>query len=174
MTINVKFKKCNFCKKNAKIRDVEILKNSNTPSNCTVTYYQTLEEAPWLLRLDKPKNKNFQKPLKNLQVLSKKCNNSRCWNHSITTRNYAVTYYQTIEWVPWHLGLATGGAPGCWWGWQQSGGGQQRGGGGGNSGVGGQQLGGGGGGGLQPLRTALHTISISVQTGLDWNRAERL
>ena len=27
------------------------------------------------------------------------------WNHSITTRNYAVNYYQTAEEVPWHLGL---------------------------------------------------------------------
>ena len=29
----------------------------------------------------------------------------KCWNHSITTENCAVTYYQTIEWVPWQLGL---------------------------------------------------------------------
>ena len=33
-----------------------------------------------------------------------------------------------------------------------------------------------GGGGCQPLRTALHTISISksLQSSLSWNRAERL
>ena len=27
------------------------------------------------------------------------------WNHSITTRNYALTYYKTLEDVPWQLGL---------------------------------------------------------------------
>ena len=27
------------------------------------------------------------------------------WNHSNTTRNYAVTYYETQEKVSWHLGL---------------------------------------------------------------------
>ena len=27
------------------------------------------------------------------------------WNHSTTTRNYAVTFYKTLELVPWHLGL---------------------------------------------------------------------
>ena len=29
----------------------------------------------------------------------------KCWNHSTTTRNYAVTYYKTLEEVLWHLGL---------------------------------------------------------------------
>ena len=29
----------------------------------------------------------------------------KCWNHSITTRNNAITYYQTLEEVLWHLGL---------------------------------------------------------------------
>ena len=29
----------------------------------------------------------------------------KCWTHSITTRNYAVTYYKILEEVPWHLGL---------------------------------------------------------------------
>ena len=27
------------------------------------------------------------------------------WNHSTTTRNYAVTYYKTLEGVPWHQAL---------------------------------------------------------------------
>ena len=27
------------------------------------------------------------------------------WSHSITTKNYAETCYQTIEEIPWHLGL---------------------------------------------------------------------
>ena len=29
----------------------------------------------------------------------------KCSNHSTTTRNYAVTYYQTLEEIPWKLGL---------------------------------------------------------------------
>ena len=29
----------------------------------------------------------------------------KCWNHSTTTRNNAVTYYKTLEDVPWQLGL---------------------------------------------------------------------
>ena len=29
----------------------------------------------------------------------------KCWNHSITIRNNAETYYQTLEKVRWHLGL---------------------------------------------------------------------
>ena len=29
----------------------------------------------------------------------------KCRNHSSTTRNYAVTYNQTLEEVPRHLGL---------------------------------------------------------------------
>ena len=29
----------------------------------------------------------------------------KCWNHSTTTRDYAVTYYKTLEKFPWHLGL---------------------------------------------------------------------
>ena len=29
----------------------------------------------------------------------------KCWNHSSTTRNYAATYYKTLQEVPWHLWL---------------------------------------------------------------------
>ena len=29
----------------------------------------------------------------------------KIWIHSITTRNYAVTYYQILDEVPWHLRL---------------------------------------------------------------------
>ena len=47
-------KQCNFCEKDAEIRDDKMLKNY------TVTYCQTLKVIPWLLRLEKPKNaKNF-------------------------------------------------------------------------------------------------------------------
>ena len=49
-------------------------------------------------------------------------------------------------------------------GWQQLGGGQQRCGGDRGSTM----------GCLQPLRTALHTISISLQNNLSWNRAETI
>ena len=61
-----KIKKCYFFKKNARIRDVEILKKKFiTSRNYTVTYHQALEEAPWLLRLDKPKNRQkFSKTFK--------------------------------------------------------------------------------------------------------------
>ena len=55
-----------FFEKNEKIRDVKILKkNSITSRNYTVTYHQNLEGAPWLLSLDKPKNRQkFSKTLK--------------------------------------------------------------------------------------------------------------
>ena len=29
----------------------------------------------------------------------------KSWNNSITARNYAVTYFQTLEEVHWNLGL---------------------------------------------------------------------
>ena len=53
--------------------------------------------------------KNIQKKLKKLLVLSKKLPKIRdgkmLKNHSITTRNYAVTYYQTLVKVGWPLRL---------------------------------------------------------------------
>ena len=40
--------------------------------NNAVTYYQTLEEAAWLFRLEKPKKwHKISKNLKNLEVLQK-------------------------------------------------------------------------------------------------------
>ena len=51
----------------------------------------------------------MSKKMKKLHVLSKKakiCDVKMLEkNHSNTTRNYAVIYYQTLEEVPWHLGL---------------------------------------------------------------------
>ena len=51
-------KKCRFCqKKNAKIRDIKMLKT--TPlllQRYAVSYYQTLNEIPWPLKLEKHKN----------------------------------------------------------------------------------------------------------------------
>ena len=29
----------------------------------------------------------------------------KCWNHSITPRYYAVTFFKNVEEVPWHKGL---------------------------------------------------------------------
>ena len=55
--------KCKF-QKIAKIRIVKMLKNhSITTRNYAETYYQTLEEVRWLLRLEKPKKsgKKIQK-----------------------------------------------------------------------------------------------------------------
>ena len=78
-------------------------KNSITPRKYTVTYYQTLEENPWLLRLEKPKKRQkFSKTLKKIESFVTKIQKFlmlKCRNYSITTRSYAVTYYQTIEWV---------------------------------------------------------------------------
>ena len=54
--------------KKSKIRAVENLEeHSITIRNYTVTYCQTIEEVPRLLRLDKPKNR--QKFSKNLNKL---------------------------------------------------------------------------------------------------------
>ena len=48
-------------------------KNSFTSRNYTLTYYQTLEEAPWLLTLDKPKKvTKFSKTLKKFAGFFKK------------------------------------------------------------------------------------------------------
>ena len=44
------------------------------------------------------KNVSFVKKLSTFVML-------KCWNHSITTRNNAVTYYQTLKEVPWHLSV---------------------------------------------------------------------
>ena len=47
--------------------NLNLVKHSFTSRNYAVNYYQTLEEVPWLLRLEKTKNdKNFQKPKKML------------------------------------------------------------------------------------------------------------
>ena len=82
----------------------------------------------------------------------------KCWNQSITTKNHAVTFYQALEQVSRRIGLIKIKKTSkifknvkILWGW--GGGGVE-----GNSGGWGQQW-----RGLQPLRTALHTISISLQ-----------
>ena len=71
-----KLKNLQVLSKNAKIRDVKILKKHSISlkKKQTVNYHQTLEEPHWLLRLEKPKktDNNFQKHLKIIQVLYKK------------------------------------------------------------------------------------------------------
>ena len=74
----------------------------------------------------------------------------KCSNHSITTRNYAVTYNKTIEEVPWQLGLKEL-----------------------KRGVG-AIVTGGNSAGVFNFSPALHTIGISLQNSLSWNRAEKL
>ena len=61
------FKKC----LNSRYKNLE--KQFITSRNYEVTYYQTLEEVPWLLRLEEPKKrKSFSKNFK-MQILSKNC-----------------------------------------------------------------------------------------------------
>ena len=67
------FLKNAIVKRNAKFRDVKILKKSITPRNYILTYYQTLVEAPWLLRLEKPKKRQkISKTLKKFESFVKK------------------------------------------------------------------------------------------------------
>ena len=75
----------------------------------SVTYYQTFKDVYCPLRLERREEwkVNVKETEKNC-VLSKKTLKFvmlNCWNHSITTRNYAVAYYKTIHKVFWHLGL---------------------------------------------------------------------
>ena len=51
---------------------IKLEQHSMTSSSYAVTYYQSLEEIPLLLRLEKPKNDKISKKLKKMQVLKKK------------------------------------------------------------------------------------------------------
>ena len=65
--------------------------------------YQTLKDVFMLLRM-----KNKCQKWQILHVLSKKMLKFvtlKCWNHSTTTKNYAVNFYKTLKEVPWHLGV---------------------------------------------------------------------
>ena len=81
----------------------------------------------------------------------------KCWNHSTTNRNYAVTYSKTLEEVPWHLGLKKldKNFQKAWKLWKLV----QNCVGGGNSGVGG----GGGGQQLAGGATCLSRLSLKPQ-----------
>ena len=63
--------------------------------------------GPWVWK-DLNKEKKYQKKIEKIARFVKKLLKFvtlKCWNHSITTRNNAVTYYQTLKEVLWHLGL---------------------------------------------------------------------
>ena len=71
-----------FSKKMLKFVVKILKKNSITSRKNTVTYHKTLEEATWLLRLDKPENRQkFSKTLK--KSFSKNLKNSQSWNVEI-------------------------------------------------------------------------------------------
>ena len=59
----------NNCKKTLKF---VILKSCKTSRNYTVTYFQTLEEVPWLLRLKKHLKKAKKKVFENFSKFLKK------------------------------------------------------------------------------------------------------
>ena len=65
--------------------------------NYTTTYCQTLEDVPWLLRLEKPKkrqkfskNASFIKQMQNFVILKK-------LKTSMANKNFSETYYQTLK-----------------------------------------------------------------------------
>ena len=61
-----------FVKKIGKIRDGKMLKNhSINTRNYAVTYYQTLVEVGWPLRLEKPKNDRIIKKFENCKFHQK-------------------------------------------------------------------------------------------------------
>ena len=70
-------KMASFIKKMLKFM---MLKHSNTSRNCAVICYQTLQEAPWLMRMEKPINleKFPKKLLKKLQKLKNLNNDIEC------------------------------------------------------------------------------------------------
>ena len=64
----------------------------------SVPYYHTPKDFFWIcLDVNNEKLHDLSKKLKFVML--------NCWTHFTTTRNYAVTYYKTLEEVPWHLGL---------------------------------------------------------------------
>ena len=70
------------------------------PSNYLITYYQTLDEATWLMRQKTIKHKCFEK----LAIFFKKMPTFDALKRgkpTIITRNYAVLYYQTSKEIPW-------------------------------------------------------------------------
>ena len=102
-------KKCKICKKkspNSWCWNLE--EHSITFRNYTVTYCQTVEEVPWIVRPVKPKtDKNFRKTRKKCkfyQKIAKFCHIKKL--KAIPWQKYfSVTYYQTLKDVFWPLRL---------------------------------------------------------------------
>ena len=93
--IQKNLKKSKFYQKIAKIFDITKLKNYSMGSkNFSVTYYQPprMFAGPWVWKdLNKEKNvKKFEKIARFVKKLLKLVV-LKYWNHSITTRNNAVT-----------------------------------------------------------------------------------
>ena len=91
----------------------EMLKSCKTFSliqNYSVTYFQTVEEVPWLLRLKKFKlQKISKKHEKKQHVLLKKiakiCDIKKLKNYSMPIRSLSINYYQPPEEFFCPLGL---------------------------------------------------------------------
>ena len=78
-----------------------ILKRNPWQKKFSVTYYQTLKDVFWPLRLERREERKINvKKLKKIARFVLKIS-EKCWNLSTTTRNYAVTYYKTLEEVSW-------------------------------------------------------------------------
>ena len=89
-------KKLQILSKKYQICDIKKLKTIPWPKKISGTYYQTLKEVFCPLGRKTVNNYNDKK----LQVFLRKMLKFamlKCLNHSITTRNNAVTYYQTLE-----------------------------------------------------------------------------
>ena len=69
--------------------------------NLSLTFYQAHKQVSWPWGWKNLNNDNkCQKNRKFCQKMQK----IRDENHSITTINYAVTYYQNLKELTWHLG----------------------------------------------------------------------
>ena len=101
-----KFQNWKFCQKRQKFVMLTFRKNFNTCRNYVVTYYQTLEKVPLLLRLEKLKKMtNILNNLKKkLPVLSKKCFNFWLYkveNDTKANKNFPVNFLLNPKgWLP--------------------------------------------------------------------------
>ena len=145
---------CKFCQKLQKFVMLKYLKHSTTTSNYAVNYYKTLEEAPWHLGLKI--FRKWQKLSKILKKIVKICIKLRVFSDRLFLSSHGGGGWVAHRGAGWEgrghqwVGQRGGGRWGQYWGGLQQ------------------------WGCLQPLRTALHTISISLQNSASWNRAKRL
>ena len=94
----------NFLLKLLKVVILKSGKNSTKSRRYTVTYYKTLEEVPWLLRLKKPKKwHKFSKNCKICQKIAKTGDNRKLKTITWTLKFFSVSYYQTLKEIcdPW-------------------------------------------------------------------------